>query len=96
MDRTITRLPIAAADDSLDRALFEIEAAIAMVMAGVAVTVTLSCFEAAEEAAFTGAALAQMAGLAFRLRRDPLSSVSLVIGPRLRLATGENRSEPES
>jgi hypothetical protein len=96
MDRTITRLPIAAADDSLDRALFEIEAAIAMVVAGAAVTVTLSCFEAAEDAAFTGAALAQMGGLAFRLRRDSPSSVSLVMGPRLRLATGEIHSETES
>lgn len=39
MDRPITRLPIAADDDSLDRALFEVQAAIAMVVAGVAVTV---------------------------------------------------------
>ena len=47
-------------------------------------TITLCCLEAAEGAAFTGAAWAQAAGIANRLRREPLAPVSLVIGPRLR------------
>jgi hypothetical protein len=84
MDRPITRLPTAAADDALERAMLEVDAAIALVVAGIAVTITLCCFAGAESAAFTGAAWAQAAGLAFQLRRDPPAPVSLVIGPRLR------------
>jgi hypothetical protein len=84
MDRIITRLPTLVAGDSLDRALLEIDIAIALVLAGVAVTITLSCLEAAEAAAFTGAVWAQSAGVAFRLLREPTLPVSLVIGPRLR------------
>jgi membrane associated rhomboid family serine protease len=84
MDRTITRLPLSAAGDPLERALLEIDVAISLVLAGVAVTITLCCFEAAEGAAFTGAAWAQAAGIAFCLRREPFAPVSLVIGPRLR------------
>jgi hypothetical protein len=84
MDRIITRLPSVGADDQLDRALLEIDIAIALVLAGVAVTITLSCLDEAEVAAFTGAAWAQSAGVAFRLLREPARPVSLVIGPRLR------------
>ena len=83
MDRKITQLPISAVGYPLERALLEIDVAIALVLAGVAVTITLCCFEAAEGAAFTGAVWAQAAGIAFRLRREPPSPVSLVIGPRL-------------
>jgi hypothetical protein len=83
MDRTITRLHAAAAHDPIEYALREINAAIALVVAGVAVTITLCCLDAAEGAAFTGTVWAQTAGVAFRLRRDPPASVSLVIGPRL-------------
>jgi hypothetical protein len=83
MERTISLLPAAATFDPLDRALWEINAAIALVLAGVAVTLTLCCLEAAEGAAFTGAALTQAAGVEFRLRRNSPTSVSLVIGPRL-------------
>jgi hypothetical protein len=80
MDRTITRLPISVAGDPLERALLEIDVAISPVLAGVAVTITLCCFEAAEGAAFTGAAWAQAAGIAF----EASAPVSLVIGPMLR------------
>jgi hypothetical protein len=83
MDRTITRLPIAADGDPLERALLEIDVAISLVLAGVAVTITLCCLEAAEAAAFTGVVWAQAAGIAFRLRHEPPAPVSLVIGPRL-------------
>jgi len=95
MDRIITRLPTVAARDQLDRALLEIDIAIALVLAGVAVTITLSCLDEAEAAAFIGAAWAQSAGVAFRLLRDPALPVSLVVGPRvpsLRLAAVEMES----
>ena len=84
MDRIITRPPTVVAGDRLDRALLEIDIAIALVLAGVAVTITLSCLDEAEAAAFTGAAWAQSAGVAFRLVREPALPVSLVIGPRVR------------
>ena len=64
--------------------LLEVDAAIALVLAGIAVTITLCCFEGAGSAAFTGAAWAQAAGVAFQLRDEPPAPVSLVIGPRLR------------
>jgi hypothetical protein len=96
MDRMIPRPPVAAAQDALGRALAEIDAAIALVVAGVAVRITLCCLEAAEDAAFTGAARAQTARVAFRLVRDSPSSVSLVIGPRLRAVSVETIVETES
>jgi hypothetical protein len=49
MDR-ITRLPSVGAGDQLDRALLEIDLAIALVLASVAVTITLSCLDEAEVA----------------------------------------------
>jgi hypothetical protein len=84
MDRIVTRLPSVGAGDQLDRALLEIDLAIALVFAGVAATVTLSCLDEAEVAAFTGAAWAQSVGVAFRLLRKPTRPFSLVIGPRMR------------
>jgi hypothetical protein len=96
MDRTISRPPAAAAQDPRERALIEIEAAISLVVAGLAVRITLCCLEAAEDAAFTGAAWAQTARVAFRLVRDSPSSVSLVIGPRLRAVSVETIVETES
>jgi hypothetical protein len=83
MDPTNSGLPSGASGDPIDDALVEINAAIALVVAGVALTVTLCSLEAAEAAAFTGALWAQAAGVAFRIKRDPPDSVSLVIGPRL-------------
>jgi len=83
MDRIITRLPTTVAGDPLERALSEIDAAIALVLTGIAVTITLCCLEGAEGAAFTGAVWAQAAGVAFRLRREPPAPVRGVIGPRL-------------
>ena len=96
MDRTITRLPAGSVGDPLERALLEIDIAIALVLAGVAVTVTLCFLDATEAAAFTGAVWAQTAGVAFRLLRNPSASDSLVIGPRLRPVPVETGFEPES
>jgi hypothetical protein len=84
MDRSITRLPTAAAGDTLERALREVDAAIALVVAGIAVTITLCCLDGAESVAFTGAVWAQAAGVAFRLRHEPPKPTNLVIGPRLK------------
>jgi hypothetical protein len=96
MDRIITRLPSVVAGDQLDRALLEIDIAIALVLAGVAVTITLSCLDAAEAAAFTGAVWAQSAGVAFRLLREPALPVSVVVGPRVRPLPLEAVIESES
>ena len=96
MDRTISWLPAATAHDPLESALREVNAAIALVVAGVAVTITLCCLDAAEGAAFTGAVWAQAAGVAFRLRRDPASAVRLVIGPRLCAVPVETDAETRS
>jgi hypothetical protein len=96
MDRTITRLPTFSADDPHERALLEIDVAISLILAGVAVSITLCCLEAAEGAAFTGAVWAQAAGIAFRLRREPPAPISLVIGPRLRPASVIVSFETES
>jgi hypothetical protein len=89
MDRTISWLTADAVHDPLERALVEIDVAIALILAGAAVTVQLCGLEAAERAAATGAARAQAAGLAFQLRRDPPASGSLIIGPRLRAVANE-------
>ena len=96
MDRTITRLPAVSAGDPIERALLEIDIAIALVLAGIAVTVTLCCLDAAEAAAFTGAVWAQTAGVAFHFLRDPSAPVSLVIGPRVRPLSVASGLETES
>jgi hypothetical protein len=96
MDRIISRLPTATAQDPFELALTEIDTAIALVVAGIAVTVTLCSLEQAEGAAYTGAAWAQTAGVAFRLSRDSPASVSLVIGPRFRDAPAPVRIEARS
>jgi hypothetical protein len=82
MDRRTRALPSARAHDSLEVALREIHVAIALVVAGEAVTVRLVCLDGAERVPFTGAAWAQVAGVAFRLQRDAPDSLALVIGPR--------------
>jgi hypothetical protein len=96
MDPTITRLPVVGHGDPLERALLEIDIAIALVLAGVAVTITLCCLEAAEAAAFTGAVWAQTAGVAFHFLRDPSAPVGLVIGPRVRPLSVASGLETES
>ena len=91
--RPITRLPTAAAE-AFERTLLEVDTAIALVVAGIAVTVALYGFEVGEGVAFTAAVWAQAAGVAFRLRREP-SSISLVVGPRFGPVPGRPGFEME-
>ncbi len=83
-DEPIALLPEAMSRDALERTMVEIEAAIAVVAGGLAVTVALCGFDAADGAAFTAAVWAQAAGVAFRLRREDPGSLDLIFGPRLR------------
>lgn len=83
MDRTLSWLAGPPHADALERALAEVDTAIAMVARGVAVSVRLCSLPGAEEAAFDAAARAQTAGVAFSLLRDWPSSVTMIVGPRL-------------
>ena len=84
MDRITHPLSASSAPEAHERALREIQVAIAMVVAGAAVSITLACLVGAETVAFTGAAWAQAAGVAFHVRRDAADAVVLVVGPILR------------
>lgn len=83
MDRTLSWLAVAHNPDATERALTEIDAAIAMVARRIAVTVRLCNLPAADETAFDAAACAQAAGVAFRLVHDGQASVTMIIGPRI-------------
>jgi hypothetical protein len=83
MDRTLSWLAGARSDDDLERALSEVDAAIAMVALGLAVSVRLSNLAGAEEAAFDAAARAQAAGVAFSLLRERPTLPTMIVGPRL-------------
>ena len=83
MDRTLSWLAGAHGADDLERALTEVDAAIAIVVRGIAVTVRLCNLAAVDEAAFDAAARAQSAGVAFSLDRDRSGSTTMIVGPRL-------------
>ncbi len=83
MDRTLSWLAGAHNPDATERTLAEIDAAIAMVALGVAVSVRLINLTMAEESAFDAAARAQASAVGFTLRREDQRSVTLIIGPRL-------------
>jgi hypothetical protein len=83
VDRTLSWLAGARDVDALERALTEVDAAIAMVVGGVAISVRLCNLAGAEEAAFDAAARAQAAGLAFSLLREQPGSATMIVGPRL-------------
>ena len=83
MDRTLSWLAGARGDDDLARALSEVDAAIAMVARGLAVSVRLSNLAGAEAAAFDAAARAQSAGVAFSLLREHPTVPTMIVGPRL-------------
>ncbi len=83
MDRTLSWLAGVHTQDATEIALAEIDAAIAMVALGAAVSVRLINLALAEESAFDAAARAQGAGVSFSLNRDASGSVALIIGPRL-------------
>lgn len=83
VDRTLSWLAGDDSEDSLERALAEVDTAIAMVVRGVAVSVRLCNLAAVEEAAFDAATRAQAAGVAFSLHRDGIGSAAMIVGPRL-------------
>lgn len=83
MDRSLWWLAGAHNPDATERTLAEIDAAIAMVALGVAVSVRLVNLPTAEESAFDAAARAQAGGVGFLLQREDQGLVTLVIGPRL-------------
>lgn len=83
MDRTIVWLAVSAAPDPAERALLEIDAAIALVSGGGAVRVRVCGQPGVEDVAVAGAARAQAARVTFQLRREPSGSVTVVVGPRL-------------
>ncbi|HET7027801.1 MAG TPA: hypothetical protein VFI28_08925 [Candidatus Limnocylindrales bacterium] len=69
--------------DPVELALVEVDAAISLVVLGVAVRVSLCALAGAERVAVAGASRAQTAGVAFRVRRDGVGAETLVIGPRI-------------
>ena len=83
MDHSIVWLSSSAAPDLVDRALLEIDAAIALVSGGVAVRVRICCLGDADTVALQGAARAQAVGLAFRLQREASEALTVIVGPRL-------------
>lgn len=83
VDRTLSWLAGAGGVNSLQSALVEVDAAIAMVVLGVAVTVRLCNLAGADAAAFDAAARAQAAGVAFSLRRDGPGATTMIVGPRI-------------
>ena len=79
----------------VEHALFEVDAAIAMVVLGAARSVRLCNLPGAEDAAFDAAAHAQSANVAFSLQRDGVRQVTMVIGPLIRAASDRSpRSAP--
>jgi hypothetical protein len=69
-----------------ERAQSEVDVAISLVLAGVAVTIPLGRLDGAEGAAISAPFWAGTASVAFRLLREPALPVGLGIGPRSRLA----------
>jgi hypothetical protein len=70
------------AQELVDRAIAEIDGAIALVITGAARTVQLYGLPGAEYAAAIGAARAQEAGVAFRIEHDRRAGVTVVVGPK--------------
>ncbi len=91
MDRTIVWLASEAAPDPAERALLEIDVAIALVSGGAATRVRICGQSAIENVAVAGAARAQAAHVTFQLRREPSGSVTVVVGPRLDLRSAGGR-----
>lgn len=83
VDRTLSWLAGAPDEDAVERALSEVDTAIAMVARGVARSVQLSNLSGAEDAAFDAAARAQAAGVAFSLLRVRPGWPTMIVGPRL-------------
>lgn len=71
-----------ASGDPLEHDLVEIEAAIDLVVRGLATRVRLVGLTRPEGAAATGLVRAQEAHVAFRLERSPAGAVSVTLGPK--------------
>jgi hypothetical protein len=71
-------------DEDLDRALAEVDAAIALVRGGAAVRIRLIGFALAEMVAGLAAAHAQLAGVRFHVdRAEVAGAVAVIVGPIL-------------
>jgi hypothetical protein len=69
--------------NTLEIAIGEVDAAIALVVSGAARRVRLVGVAAAAEAAPTGAARAQAAGVEFRISRGATGLPTIEVGPRI-------------
>jgi hypothetical protein len=69
-------------NDSIEHDLHEIDAAIALVVRGLATRVRLVGLMMAETAAGTGLAHAQQANVGFSLDRNPDTGATVTVGPR--------------
>ena len=77
-------LPISYSEPATEGVWSDLAAAIGVVAEGAAVRITIANVEITDELAGTGAALAQRAGVAFTVERDPVTGCrSMRIGPRL-------------
>ena len=89
----VTRLPITRALlDPIDRDLAEIDAAIGLVVAGLATRVRLAGLMRPESTAAVGLARSQAAGIQFEMRHDLAGMASVTVGPRVPVV----RAEPPS
>jgi hypothetical protein len=71
-------------DEDLDRALAEVDAAIALVKVGAAVRIRLIGFALAEMVAGLAAAHAQLAGVGFQVDRPQVAgALAVIVGPIL-------------
>ena len=71
-------------DEDLDRALAEVDAAIALVRGGAAVRIRLIGFALAEMVAGLAAAHAQLAGVRFQVdRAEVAGALAVIVGPIL-------------
>lgn len=69
--------------DLFARDMAEVEAAVAMVAAGAAVRVRIACLPGALAVAGRGVALAQAAGVGFRVSHGADGLTTVEVGPRL-------------
>jgi hypothetical protein len=73
---------LAPTDDEWEKSLVEVDAAIVLVVRGLAVRVRLTGLALADAIAGAAAARAQVAGVAFHLDRDePAGPATITVGP---------------
>jgi hypothetical protein len=80
----VTRLPVAHSSvDPLDRDLVEVDAAISLVVAGLATRVRLVALGRPDRAASVALARAQAAGIRFEVDHGVDGTAAMTVGPRL-------------